>query len=247
MSEAEKMHIIHAFHFEVGKVTDKATRQKVVDMFNNVDNELAKEIALGVGANPPAPVERHMPKVSMSKALSLENTFKNSIATRKVAAIVMEGFNDDELASVKAALTAQGAHVDIISQYLTPIDSANGKQIVPDKNYVSVSSVLYDAVYIPGGEESVENMIDQGYVVNFITEAYKHCKPIGATGEGVNLLAELGLVDSEAAGTKTGQVISELGVVALMAKPNDAFNKAFVEAIKAHRHWAREKDESVPA
>lgn len=247
MSEAEKMHIIHAFHFEVGKVTDKATRQKVVDMFNNVDNELAKEIALGVGANPPAPVERHMPKVSMSKALSLENTFKNSIATRKVAAIIMEGFNDDELASVKAALTAQGAHVEIISQYLTPIDSANGKTIVPDKNYVSVSSVLYDAVYIPGGEESVENMIDQGYVVNFITEAYKHCKPIAASGEGVNLLAELGLVDSEAAGTKSGQVISEMGVVALMAKPNDAFNKAFVEAIKAHRHWAREKDESIPA
>ena len=115
----------------------------------------------------------------MSKALSLENTLKNSIATRKVAAIVMEGFNDDELASVKAALTAQGAQVEIISQYLTPIDSANGKPIVPDKNYVSVSSVLYDAVYIPGGEESVENMIDQGYVVNFITEAYKHCKPIG--------------------------------------------------------------------
>ena len=210
MSEAEKEHIIKAFHFEVGKVTDKVTRQKVVDMFNNVDHELAVEIALGVGANPPAKesAQKKTPKPAMSKALSLENTAKNSIATRKVAAIVMEGFNDDELASVKAALTAQGARVEIISQYLTPIDSANGKKIVPDKNYVSVSSVLYDAVYIPGGEESVENMIDQGYVVNFITEAYKHCKPIGATGEGVNLLAELGLVDSEAAGTKSGQVIS---------------------------------------
>ena len=112
MSEAEKKHIIKAFHFEVGKVTDKAIRQKVVDMFNNVDNELAKEIALGVGANLPEPVERHMPKVSMSKALSLENTVKDSIATRKVAAIVMEGFNDEELAPVKAALTAEGAQVE---------------------------------------------------------------------------------------------------------------------------------------
>jgi hypothetical protein len=46
-------------------------------------------------------------------------------------------------------------------------------------------------------------------------------------------------VDSEAAGTKT--IVSEMGVVALMAKPNDAFNKAFVEAIKAHRHWAGER------
>ena len=247
MSEPEKQHIIEAFHFEVGKVTDKATRQKVVDMFNNVDNELAKAIALGVGANPPAPIERHMPKVSMSKALSLENTAKNSIATRKIAALIMDGFEDAQLAAVKAALTSQGAHLDVISQFLSPVKSASGKTVVPDKNYVSVSSVLYDAVYIPGGEESVEAMIEQDYVVNFITEAYKHCKPMGATGEGVNLLAELGLVDSEAAGTKSNQVVEEMGVVTLMDKPNDAFNKAFVEAIKAHRHWARETAENIPA
>ena len=47
MSEPEKQHIIKAFHFEVGKVTDKATRQKVVDMFTNVDLELAKADRFG--------------------------------------------------------------------------------------------------------------------------------------------------------------------------------------------------------
>jgi catalase len=247
MSEMEKLHIIRAFQFEVGKVTDKATRQKVVDMFNNVDNELAKQIALGVGADPPAPVERHMPKVKVSKALSLENTAKDSIATRKIAVLAMDGYSDQDLASVKAALTAEGARVEVISHFLSPIKSESGKQLVPDKNLVSVSSVLYDAVYIPGGEESVEALNDMGAMVNFIEEAYKHCKPIAASSEGVNLLAELGLVDSEAAGTKSGQIVSDMGVVTLMAKPNDAFNKAFVDAIKAHRHWDREKDETIPA
>jgi catalase len=247
MSDAEKQHIIKAFQFEVGKVTDKATRQKVVDMFNNVDNELAKQIALGVGANPPAPVERHMPKLSMSKALSLENTAKDSIATRKIAVLAMDGFSDQDLAAVKAALTAQGAKVDVVSQFLSPIKSESGKQLVPDKNLVSVSSVLYDAVYIPGGEESIEALNDQGAMVVFIEEAYKHCKPIAASGEGVNLLAELGLVDSEAAGTKSSQVISEMGVVTLMSKPTEGFTKAFVDALKMHRFWDREKDESIPA
>jgi catalase len=247
MSEMEKLHIIRAFQFEVGKVTDKATRQKVVDMFNNVDNELAKQIALGVGADPPAPVERHMPKVKVSKALSLENTAKDSIATRKIAVLAMDGYSDEDLASVKAALTAEGARVEVISHFLSPIKSESGKQLVPDKNLVSVSSVLYDAVYIPGGEESVEALNDMGAMVNFIEEAYKHCKPIAASSEGVNLLAELGLVDSEAAGTKSGQIVSDMGVVTLMAKPNDAFNRTFVDAIKAHRHWDREKDETIPA
>lgn len=84
-------------------------------------------------------------------------------------------------------------------------------------------------------------------MIIFIEEAYKHCKPIAATGEGVNLLAELGLVDSEAAGTKSNQIINELGVVALMAKPTEAFTDAFVDALKMHRFWEREKDESIPA
>ena len=113
MSDAEKQHIIKAFHFEVGKVADKATRQKVVDMFNNVDNGLAKAIALGVGANPPSELPRNMPKVAVSKALSLENTAKNGIKTRKIAALVMDGFNNDELVAVKEALTAEGAHLEI--------------------------------------------------------------------------------------------------------------------------------------
>jgi len=54
MSETEKSHIIKAFQFEVGKVVDNAIRQKVVEMFSNVDVELARQIALGVGASPPS-------------------------------------------------------------------------------------------------------------------------------------------------------------------------------------------------
>jgi catalase len=188
-----------------------------------------------------------MPKVSYSKALSLENTTKNSIATRKVAALIMDGFDDGQLETVKAALKAQGAYVEVVSQHQSPVKGISGKAVTPDKSYVTVSSVLYDAVYIPGGADSIETMNQQGYVINFVSEAYKHCKPIAASGEGVDLLASLGLVDSEAAGTRSGKLLNELGVVALLGKPDDAFNKAFIDAIKAHRHWARENDESVPA
>ena len=54
MTEVEKEHIIEAFHFEVGKVKSKDVQQQVVEMFSNVDVELAKTIAMGVGVNPPA-------------------------------------------------------------------------------------------------------------------------------------------------------------------------------------------------
>ena len=59
-----------------------------------------------------------------------------------------------------------------------------------DKNFISVSSVLYDAVYVPGGEKNVDALAHQGYVINFINEAFKHCKPIAASGEAVALLQQ---------------------------------------------------------
>ena len=249
MSEPEKQHITKAFQFEIGKLTDKATRQKVVDMFSNVDLELAKQIAKVVGANPPSekPMLKKTPKLQMSKALSMENTIKDSIMTRKVAALVMVGFNDAELASVKAALEDLGAKLDVVSQYLSPVKGKSGREFEVDKHYVSSSSVLYDAVYIPGGQQSIDAMKQQGYVINFINEAFKHCKAIGATSEAVGLLAETGIADVKLADSTGKGVISDKGVVTLQAAPTDEFNLAFTDAIAKHRHWIREKNENLPA
>jgi catalase len=249
MSEPEKQHITKAFQFEIGKVTDKTIRQKVVDMFSNVDLELAKQIAKVVGANPPSekPMPKKTPKLQMSKALSMENTIKDSIMTRKVVALVMEGFNDVELASVKTALEGEGAKLDVVSQYLSPVKGKSGKEFEVDKPYVSASSVLYDAVYIPGGQQSVDAMKQQGYLINFINEAFKHCKAIGATSEAVGLLAETGLADVKLADSTSKGVMSDKGVVTLQAAPTDEFILAFTDAIAKHRHWIREKNENIPA
>ncbi len=244
MTEPEKYHIIKAFHFEVGKVTDMVTRQKIVDMFNNVDNELAKAIALGVGANPPKPVERHMPKVLVSKALSQDNPQRRSAKTRKVAIFMMDGFNDEELMLVKDSLTAAGVHVTVISQYLSPIKSLNGKQFVPDSNFVgAASSVLFDAIYIPGGEASIDALAHQMFVLEFLNEAYKHCKAIAASSEGIGLLQQ---TVSEAKLAFSNAVVSDKGVVTCMGAPTEEFTGAFLDAIAKHRHWVREKTEDVP-
>lgn len=247
MSEPEKMHIIKAFHFEIGKVFDKATRQKVVDMFSNVDVGLATEIAKGVGANPPSGKQQQpkkTPQLQMSKALSMENTAKNSIKGRKIAVLAMDGFNGAELMSVKAALEKQDAKVELISESLTPIKSQEGQEMDVDRNYVSVSSVLYDAVYIPGGQQSICAMKQQGYVIHFINEAFKHCKAIGATSEAVSLLKETDIADVKLSEAK---VTSDKGVVTAQASVYSAFNEALITAIAQHRHWIREKDENIPA
>ena len=96
MSKTEKEHIISAFRFEVGKVESKEIRQKVVDQFANVDQELAEKIAEGVGVSPPSS------GVDSSKAnnfpsFSMSDTIKNTVKSRQVAILAENGFNNEEL------------------------------------------------------------------------------------------------------------------------------------------------------
>ena len=249
MSNPEKQHIIKAFQFEIGKLNNKETRQKVVDMFNNVDHELGMSVAKAVGASPPTrkpePAKK-VPKLQASQALSMENTVKNTIKTRKIAVLAMDGVNGKELSSVKTALEKQGAKTEVISQFLSPIKSQDGKEIEVDKHYISASSVMYDAIYIPGGKQSIGTMKQQGYIINFINEAFKHCKAIGATSEGVGLPAETDIMEVKLAEAKTKAVVSDKGVVTAQAAPTEAFNEAFTVAIAQHRHWIREKNKNMP-
>ena len=248
MSEPEKQHIIKAFQFEVGKLNSKETRQKVVDMFNNVDHELATQIAKAVGANSPTgkPQTPKTPQIKASKALSMENSVKG-VKTRKIAVLAMDGFNGKEFSSVKAALEAQGAKVEVVSQVLGRIKSEDAKEVTVDKHFISASSVLYDAVYVPGGQQSVDALKKQGYVINFINQAFKHCKAIGATNQAISLLSETNIENVNLADMKSKEVVSDKGVVTSQTGPTSAFNDAFISAIAQHRHWIREKTDNIPA
>jgi catalase len=248
MSDPEKQHIIKAFQFEIGKVNSTETRQKVVDMFNNVATELATQIAKAVGVNPPSGkplVPKKTPPIQASKALSMANSVKG-VKTRKVAVLAMDGVDGKELCAVKAALEAQGAKLEAVSQFLGMIKGEDGKDIAVDKHFISASSVLYDAVYIPGGQKSIDALKAHGYVINFINQAFKHCKPIGASSEAISLLMDTNIDNVKFASMNGNDTVSDKGVVTANGA-TDKFNNAFIEAIAAHRHWIREKDDSIPA
>jgi catalase len=96
----------------------------------------------------------------------------------------------------------------------------------PDKTFATASSVTYDAVYVPGGKESV-GMLQADYEVrHFVREAYNHGKAIAASGEGGELLSAAGI--ASAAG-----VVNE--------KKESDVAQSFIDAISRHRHWNRPK------
>jgi catalase len=264
-SEPEKNHIVNALRFELGKVETLAIRERMVFLLSQVDKTLASRVAEGLGIGVPtkpdspmnqsvpadANVRQYQPKradkeVGTSPALSMANTVKDTIQTRKIAALVADGFDDAALAAVKKALTNAGAQVKVIAPRLGFLKGAGGEEVKIDFSFLTSSSVLFDAVYIPGGEKSVEALKREADAIHFVNEAYKHCKAIAATGAGVDLL--------DASYVKTGKTNSDKGAApkdegVIIGSDAQASRVAtgFIKAIAQHRNWSRETEEQVPA
>lgn len=269
MSEVEKKHIIEAAHFELGKVESKEVRTRLIhDIFNNVNHEFAAAVAKGVGVEPPANpavskikdlAEKVGTKVSNalkkgktiddSPALSIERKAQaKSVKSRKVAILLDEGFDYEEFESVRQVLLGQGAGVKVVSMFRGMIRSSNGTEVEADKSHITTASIMFDAVYIPGGKHA-EVLMKQGDALHFINEAFKHCKPVGAVGDGIRLLEASSISGVEL--SDDARVMDDEGVVTLKRTSDAAmmgdFVKAFVKAIQQHRHWMREAKVMVPA
>jgi catalase len=95
--------------------------------------------------------------------------------------------------------------------------------------------VLYDAVVLPRGTGAVARLRNDGRALEFITDQYRHCKPILAMGDGAQLLKACGISRSLPGGEP------DSGLIVATANSKDEAN-AFVAAIAKHRHFARETD-----
>ena len=249
-SEYEKNHIINALTFELGKLESNAIRERMLGILTQVDKTLASKVADGLGMSVPKqpiyPINHSVPadgiqknyepvkmkqSIEKSDALSMANTLKNSIKTRSIAILAANGVDEDSLLETKNALEAEGALTKIITHKLGSIKGATGKEIKVDQSFLNTSSVLFDAVYIPPGAKSVSSLIAESDAIDFVNEAYKHCKAIAANGDGVDLL------DQSYAANK----LSDAGLII------DKSVKDFIKAIAQHRFWEREKVREVPA
>lgn len=86
-----------------------------------------------------------------------------------------------------------------------------------------------------------------GEAVHFVQEAYKHCKAICTVGEGVGLLATLG-IGADVATPPAGVVVAATPANSLGDNTAaQAVAQTFIAAIGKHRHWDRANLDAVPA
>ncbi|MDF5721185.1 MAG: catalase [Rhizonema sp. PD37] len=247
LSEVEKEHLVKAALFELGKVMNAGVKERMLELFNSVDHQLVTRIAEGLGL--PVPTEVKQNHGQKSPALSiqtmLEKMPEKTIKTRKIAILATDGVNAHEMKTIQQALEDAGAQAKIVATHGGKIKGDDGKEIPVEMTFITSSSVMFDAVYVPGGAQSVKMLQQQGEAVNFITEAFKHCKAIAATSEGVELLS---IADLLGANLSSNGLRSSVGVVTSQ-QPSDlkSFSDDFITAIAQHRHWMRSQKEMVPA
>ena len=263
-SDPEKNHLVDALTFELGKVDIVEIRERMLRQLYQVDGGLAAAVAYGLGLHIPkdsteplnsgVPADEvnnpnyqpfaHEGSVAKSDALSMANTIKDSIATRKVAILTADGVDDTTLIAVKAALEAEGAIVKVIAPRLGTVTSKNDVKIPVFESYLTAASVLYDAVYVPGGLNSVATVSAEPDAVHFLNEAFKHCKAIAADAEALQVLKETYFARKLPEDNSDDTVMRE-GVI--IGKEAGKLAEQFIEAIKQHRFWEREKPRKVPA
>ncbi len=256
-SEAEKNHLTDALRFELSKVDSVEIRIRMLGLLNQINTTLAKNVAdelgLVVPKKPEQPINHSIPAdgnpakfqpkmvdqgIKSSAALSMADTIKDSIKTRKIAILAANGVNGNSLQQMKNALIAAGAVVEVIAPKLGKLSADKGASINVDKNLRTVASVLYDAVYVPGGVKSMEALSNEAEAIHFVDQAYKHCKAIAIDGDAEAFLAK----------TNVGALLaSNEALPGFIYKKGNKQSKLFIEAIAQHRFWERETMAMVPA
>ncbi|MCK9619205.1 MAG: DJ-1/PfpI family protein [Methylobacter sp.] len=172
----------------------------------------------------------------------MANTRKDSILGRKIAVLVADHVDKASLAVCKA-LEAEDAVIKFIAPRLGDIKNSAEEFIKVNHSLPTVGSVMFDAVFIPGGQQSVEALCEDAHAVLFVKEAYKHGKAIAAHHNGAKLIAQA----ARSAGIESGEFHGPGVITSLSETIDDSFVKNFISAIAMHRCTERPDLDAIVA
>lgn len=183
----------------------------------------------------------------------------SSIAGKKIAIIVTDGYEQSELEKPMEALGAHGAVCEIVSPKYGHIKGWSEKNwsrsIEVDAVLEEASEEAYDALFIPGGTLNCDTLRMDPHAVQLVGDFFEAGKPVGAICHGPQLLIEADVVDGreltsyasirtdlENAGARwvDKEVVVDRGLVTSRS-PEDlaAFIEKLIEEIGASVHETR--------
>jgi catalase len=204
MSDWEKDHIAAAFAFELNQVVDEAVRDRTMnEILVNIDQQLARMVseATGIAVDPAGTRDAPTPSAPTpagplkdasklkSPALSMDKP-PPTIKGRKVAVLVGDGINTDDVEAMLESLSGAGLVAETIGPHAGTVAASAGPMKV-NRAAPNAPSVVYDAVLVPGGIGEV--LAAQTLAQRFVHEAWRHGKPIAVASDAAALLEAAGV------------------------------------------------------
>lgn len=259
LTPVEKAHQTAAFGFELDHCDEPIVYERMCERLAEIDLALAKAVAEQVGA--PTPQRQSRPNHGKTAPRLSQFDFapaKPTIATRRIAILIADGYDEASYNGIKAVIKFAGALSFTIGPRRQPIKTSEGKEgAQPDHHFNGQRSTMFDALFVPDGNGHSTAMIKNGLCRHWVREAFMHLKAIGAVGDGIDLVqaALKEVEDVKLAGKSDSGVTEWYGVVT--APSSEAKNISekvemkedatdlvgqFFWQISRHRNFAREMD-----
>uniref|UniRef100_UPI003D297C16 catalase n=1 Tax=Nitrosomonas communis TaxID=44574 RepID=UPI003D297C16 len=195
----EQQHIADALAFELSKVKTPRIREKIVSHLLNIDQELASKVAEMLAIEGlPQPAEAALPTrydLPPSDKLSILKNGPQSFKGRKIGVLMSEGGNAAVLKYLEAALQEEGAIYEVIAPHAGELKGSDGAIIKIDEKIDGGPSVLFDAIVILPGAETVNMLVSNYAAVRFVSDAFNHNKFIGYVDAAQPLLNKANIED----------------------------------------------------
>jgi catalase len=218
----EQSHLIAALVFELSKVETVAIRERTVGQLRNIDEDIARRVADGLGmAKLPPAASAAAPTLDLdpSPALGLVGKTRPSLQGRCVGILVADGSDGPQVAALRKAAEAAGAQVKIVAPKVS-VTLKGGKAMAVDGQLAGTPSVLFDAIASVLDPAEALKLSREACAVDWFRDAFGHLKAIAACKGTQQILAAGGIAPDE-----------------FVVDPKDV--AGFVERAKT-RHWARE-------
>jgi catalase len=219
LSEPEKVHVTEAYTFELGKVYEKAIKERALTVLAKIDAELMETVAAGLGL--PAPKADPVEHLAPSPALAQVTGESYPIDGRIVGIVAGPDADLAGVTALREALEAAGAVAKVIAPVGGELGSGKGMEIV-ERTFVTARSVEFDAVVIADGAPKEKNI----KAVVLLHEAFRQLKAFGTWGDGADVLTAAG-IDTSAPGV-------------LNADSGAALAADLIAAMSLHKVWERE-------
>ncbi|MDT5178551.1 MAG: catalase [Mycobacterium sp.] len=181
LSSLEQAHVVEAFTFELGKVYEKAIKERELQVLANVDADLCAQVAAGLGL--PAPKGEPIADVPVSPALVQIVAEPGRIDGRKIGIIADAG---SDLAGI-AKLVKATAALGVTALVIAPVGGtlkAGRRSVTVDRTLATARSIEFDALVVAGATTASTDI----KLVVMLQEAFRHCKTIAAWGDGTSVL-----------------------------------------------------------